>query len=386
MTGRVLTFVTVGSIGLVVQIAVLILLTSGLGWPTALSTAIAVESAVLVNFFWHERLTWHDRPTDSRAWRLWRFHLANGLTSILGNVVVTSLGVRLGASPALANLGAVGALAILNFVMADRWVFAARGAAAAALLLSAPSHARAAEPGADTIAAWQGHIAQIERALPDPGWATALDAPDGRTIAVPGGTIHEWRGATLIHGTTVAALVRALTNPGLPPPQDDVLESCVKERHGLSLRVYLKLQRKAMVTATYDTEHDVTFTVQSPHSATSRSIATRIVELGHEDRGFLWRLNAYWRYTQVGSDVRADVVSVSLSRSVPRILSAVARPIVNRVARESMTRALEALRRFGESLPAGREARLNEQKGTASCGAPLLSHWPGSPSIHGALP
>lgn len=85
-------------------------------------------------------------------------------------------------------------------------------------------------------------------------------------------------------------------------------------RSGNSLRVYLKLSRTAIVTVVYDTEHDVTFERRSPGLAVSRSVSTRIVETGGGDRGFLWRLNSYWTYTQVGSDVRIDLQSLSLSR------------------------------------------------------------------------
>jgi hypothetical protein len=62
----------------------------------------------------------------------------------------------------------------------------------------------------------------------------------------------------------------------------------------------------------------------------------------------LWRLNSYWRYTQVDDDVRIDVESISLSRDVPRVVRPVAGPIVARVARESLVRTLESVRTFLE--------------------------------------
>jgi len=134
--------------------------------------------------------------------------------------------------------------------------------------------------------------------------------------------------------------------PGTPPAQEDVLESRVMSRNGNTLRVYLKLARSAIVTVVYDTEHDVTFTRHAPGMVTSRSVATRIAESGGGDRGFLWRLNSYWRYTQVGPDVRVDLESLSLSRSVPRVARAVARPMIDRIARESLERTLVSLQRF----------------------------------------
>jgi hypothetical protein len=138
--------------------------------------------------------------------------------------------------------------------------------------------------------------------------------------------------------------------PGTPPPQEDVLESRVLARTDNTLRVYLKLARTAVVTVVYDTEHQVTFTRYSPTMVTSRSVSTRIAECDGGDRGFLWRLNSYWRYTQVGGDVRVDLESLSLSRAIPRVARPVARPIIDRIARESLLRTLDSVKRFLEAV------------------------------------
>ncbi len=65
-----------------------------------------------------------------------------------------------------------------------------------------------------------------------------------------------------------------------------------------------------------------------------------------DDNGFLWRLNAYWRYEQLSDGVLIECESVSLSRSVPFLLRPLASPIVNRIARESLENTLRSLRRF----------------------------------------
>src|SRR5258705_11624026 len=99
--------------------------------------------------------------------------------------------------------------------------------------------------------------------------------------------------------------------------EEGVAESRVLERQGDSLRMYLKLVRRVVVTVTYDTEHDVQYVRRSPEFATSRSVATKIVETGGSDRGFLWRLNSYWRYRQGGNDGQVDVLLLSLSPDHP---------------------------------------------------------------------
>jgi hypothetical protein len=173
-------------------------------------------------------------------------------------------------------------------------------------------------------------------------------------IEIPGGMIYHSSGSIVVRHTTVDRVVHALTNPGTPPPQEDVLESRVLSRTANGLRVYLKLSRSAIVTVVYDTEHDVVFTRHSPTMATSRSVSTRIAQSDGGDRGFLWRLNSYWRYTQVGGDVRIDLESLSLSRAVPRVARPVARPIIDRIAGESLTRTLESLRDFLNARAQGR--------------------------------
>jgi putative flippase GtrA len=90
------------------------------------ATAIAVELTILHNFAWHERWTWRDRPAPprDRIRRLWRFHAANGLISMAGNLLLMRLFVGLcGLPPIVANLLAVIACALVNYRASDRFVF-----------------------------------------------------------------------------------------------------------------------------------------------------------------------------------------------------------------------------------------------------------------------
>jgi hypothetical protein len=216
------------------------------------------------------------------------------------------------------------------------------------LIAITAASAAAIELTSETIAAWNRHVTATVLHLHERGIPSGPSGPSGRAIDIPGGTIHHWKGATIVHNTTVDRVVNLLMYPGTPPPQDEVLESRVLSRSGNSLRVYLKLTRSAIVTVVYDTEHDVVFQRHSPSLATSRSVSTKIVETGGSDRGFLWRLNSYWRYTQIGGDVRIELESISLSRDVPSLVRPVAEPIVNRIARESVERTLHSVRRFLE--------------------------------------
>jgi hypothetical protein len=231
-------------------------------------------------------------------------------------------------------------------LISGSWVFAARAVTAAAVLCAAVP-ASAAGPRPDTIAAWDAYVKAAEVRM-DGGDGCAPSNPTdlhGEAVHVTGGTIHHWVGAVLVRGVTVDTVVARLLDPGTPPPQEDVIESRVLARPASNARhVYLKIARRTLVTAVYDTEHDVTVTRLSPALARSRSIATRMTELGGDDRGFMWRLNSYWRYRQTPDGVLVEMESLTLSRDVPAVLRPIAMPIVGRVARESVRHTLDAFR------------------------------------------
>jgi hypothetical protein len=119
----------------------------------------------------------------------------------------------------------------------------------------------------------------------------------------------------------------------------------------------MKLRRSAIITVTYNTEHEVNYRRLASQRAAMTSVATRIAELDDagtraerekapgDDNGFLWRLNAYWRYEQVDGGVLIECESVSLSRSVPFALRLFVSSYVDKIARESLDRTLTSLRR-----------------------------------------
>jgi hypothetical protein len=192
----------------------------------------------------------------------------------------------------------------------------------------------------------------------------------GRPIAVPWGLVHHWRGAVLVKGTTVSELMSRIQHATPPALQEDVLRSWVIARGPDAIKVYLKLQRSKIVTVFYNTEHDVRFEHIDDRRAASTSTATKIAELKypgtaaeHElplgsDRGFLWGLNAYWRYEAAPGGTIAECESVSLSRDVPAVLQFMAGPLIRDAARESMERTLIALRdRYGRTPPVPSPAR-----------------------------
>jgi putative flippase GtrA len=120
---RWIKFNLVGGMGIVVQLLMLVALKTNLHYLFA--TALAVETAVVHNFLWHERFTWADRAGASFA-RFCKFNLTTGLFSIAGNLALMKLLVGVGhVNYLLANGITITACSVINFLVSDGFVFAA---------------------------------------------------------------------------------------------------------------------------------------------------------------------------------------------------------------------------------------------------------------------
>ena len=125
---RWIKFNAVGISGFAVQLSVLALLTHH-AHPLnyLIATACAVELAVLNNFFWHQRWTWRDRQTCSpqeTLYRLAKFHVTNGVVSLVGNLLLMNLLVGVLRWPIIiANVISVLVCSIVNFLLADQVAF-----------------------------------------------------------------------------------------------------------------------------------------------------------------------------------------------------------------------------------------------------------------------
>ena len=143
---RWLKFNAVGAGGIVIQVVALAILKSVFKLDYLLSTALAVEAAVIHNYFWHERFTWADRAISTSrterenksipssrflhwgipsSWlRFLKFNGSTGLFSILGNVLVMRVLVgQAHLNYFVANILTIATCSILNFFVSDRFVF-----------------------------------------------------------------------------------------------------------------------------------------------------------------------------------------------------------------------------------------------------------------------
>ncbi len=318
---RWLSFNGVGAMGVAVQLTVLAVLVKLAGVHYLAATAIAVETAVLHNFVWHQRWTWRDRPAGSArrtALRLARFHLLNGAVSMVGNLgVMTILAGTLGIDPIAANVVAIATCSIVNFLASEVLVFRTSPVAVAVLsvatgVLGFPATSRAsdfmAELSAAAVAAWQQYERQVDDrygraasatdsyfaqdAFKKPGWReqaiggqvsmARIDAPSPNLAApsIPDAKVHHWVGAVFVPNVALASVIRHLRDRAGHESEsyDDVTASKLLSRDGDRVRVYMKLRRESVITVSYNTEHSVEY----------RTLGCRACvepQRGHEDCG-----------------------------------------------------------------------------------------------------
>jgi putative flippase GtrA len=120
-------FNAVGALGFCIQLNALWLFIVALKLTSLVATALAVETAVVHNFVWHQFLTWKDRSSEKRYdWlkRLYAFNLTNGAVSLAGNLFFARLTVgRHRIWLLAANLFAIAVCSLINFVLTDRLIF-----------------------------------------------------------------------------------------------------------------------------------------------------------------------------------------------------------------------------------------------------------------------
>jgi len=121
---RFLRFNLVGLLGIAVQLSTLALLNRAIPAHYLLTSTLAVELTLLHNFVWHLHYTWPATSRCNRLAQLFRFHLSNGLLSLLGNLALMPLFVHsLHAPIVFANALTIACCGFANFLLAHHWVF-----------------------------------------------------------------------------------------------------------------------------------------------------------------------------------------------------------------------------------------------------------------------
>ena len=181
----------------------------------------------------------------------------------------------------------------------------------------------------------------------------------------PDGIIHHWMGTIFIPGVTLPQLLKLLQDYDRHATYyaPEVAASKLLSRTGDEFKIFLRFRRKKVITVILNTSHTVRYTTLSPTRVMSRSVSTRVAQAEDSDKpdgpekpvgndgGYLWRINAYWRFEQKDGGVYVQCESISLSRAIPAIVKWFVEPIVDGITRESLAFTLTATRRAMASKP-----------------------------------
>ena len=117
---RILKFACVGCIGIAVNTVVLYILSRWLGLPLVTSSAVAVELAIVSNYFINDRWTFASQAVSVR--RFAKFNVAS-LSGLSVNVAAVWLLTRLGIYFLAANLIGIALGFASNYALSSVWVW-----------------------------------------------------------------------------------------------------------------------------------------------------------------------------------------------------------------------------------------------------------------------
>jgi hypothetical protein len=181
---------------------------------------------------------------------------------------------------------------------------------------------------------------------------------NGKPISAPGGLIHHWIGTAFVPGATLAQTLAFMQDYDHKVEyfKPDIVRSKILKHEGDDYFVLLRFYQKKIITTVIDTDQEVHYHVVDKTHAWSRSHATRVQEVdnagksderlepeGH-DRGFVWKLNTFWRFEEKDGGTYLECQAISLSRDIPTGLGWMVGSFVSSVPRESLTFTLTTAR------------------------------------------
>ena len=176
----------------------------------------------------------------------------------------------------------------------------------------------------------------------------------GLSSDIPGGMVHHWVGIIFIPGVRLAQLLPVLQDYDRRAElyKPDVIASRLISHEGDDYKFFLRLYQKRFTTVVLNTEYIAHWGQVDSHKIYSNSISTRIAEVKDSDhpdggewppgqgRGYLWRLNTYWRFEEKDNGVYMQCEALSLTRDIPFGLGWLLKPLVTKIPKESLNRAL----------------------------------------------
>lgn len=174
-------------------------------------------------------------------------------------------------------------------------------------------------------------------------------------IKAKNGIIHHWYGVVFVPGATMEQALELVQDydrhEEVYAPEVD--RSRTESHSGNDFEIYYRFKKKKVITAVLDTWHSVRYTPLAADRVYSISKTTKVQEVenaGKDDerlkppdvgRGFMWRINSYWRFLERDDGIYIECESVSLTRDIPLLARPIISPFVRGVPRELLTATLE---------------------------------------------
>jgi hypothetical protein len=177
---------------------------------------------------------------------------------------------------------------------------------------------------------------------------------NGKDVEVPDGMVHHWVGVVFIPGANLEQTLAVVKDydhrAELYKPE--VIAARTISHQGDDYKIFLRLYQKRFTTVVFNTEYAVHWGQVDAKKLYSNSISTRVAEVvdpkkpdgaevpvGHGN-GYLWRLNTYWRFEEKDGGVFVQCEVLSLTRDIPFGLAWLIKPLVTKIPRQSLDRAL----------------------------------------------
>jgi hypothetical protein len=180
---------------------------------------------------------------------------------------------------------------------------------------------------------------------------------------VPDGMVHHWVALVFVPGVKLDYVLGVVKDydhrAELYKPE--VIASRLISHQGNDYKIFLRLYQKKFTTVVFNSDYDVRWGEVTPKQYYSNSISTRIAQVKDSDHpdgpeypvgqgsGYLWRLNTYWRFEEKDGGVYIQCEALSLTRDIPTGLGWLLKPLVTRIPKESLNKALGRTREVVEA-------------------------------------
>ena len=179
---------------------------------------------------------------------------------------------------------------------------------------------------------------------------------------VSGALIHHWTGVVFIPKATTADVMKVVQDYDhlVRYYSPEVVSSRLVARNGDDFQIAMRLREHEVITVVLDTEYRVQYGRLDAEHLYSFSRSTRVAEIANagepgehaladgDGHGFLWRLNAYWRFVQANDGVFVECEAISLTRNVPTGLGWLVGPFIQGIPRDSLRTTLVDTRKAVE--------------------------------------